>query len=131
MALSSSADSCARLLRVLADQTRLQVVRSLLEGELRVGEINRRVGIEKSLLSHHLRVLREAGVVVGRRSGKSVVYSLAPGVRTGTGTEIDLGCCRLAFACEGGRPRRGTEGRRPGPAVAGAGPRRERGEKGH
>ena len=82
MTASFSADSCARMLRVLADQTRLQVVRALLGGDLCVGEINRRVGIEKSLLSHHLRVLREAGVVVGRRAGKSVVYSLAPAVRT-------------------------------------------------
>ncbi|RMG32258.1 MAG: ArsR family transcriptional regulator [Planctomycetota bacterium] len=98
----SQAGFCARLLRVLADHTRLRVVRMLLDGERRAGEIGRRLGIEKTLLSHHLRVLREAGVVVGRRVGKSVVYSLAPAMRTtAQRAAIDLGCCRLQFDQDG------------------------------
>ncbi len=72
---------CASRLRVLADRTRLEVMRLLIAGALHVGELNESLGIDQSLLSHHLRVLREAGLVVGERDGKAVLYRLAPGVR--------------------------------------------------
>ena len=89
---------CADRLRVLADRTRLEVVRRLLSRAQHVGELNERLGIDQSLLSHHLRVLREAGLVVGERDGKAVLYRLAPGVRVKAGQEaIHLGCCSLSF----------------------------------
>ena len=90
--------SCADLLKLLADETRLAVVRQLLDGPRHVGAINEALGLEQSLLSHHLKVLREAGLVESQRDGKAVLYSLAPQFRGSTrGTAIDLGCCRLSF----------------------------------
>ena len=95
---SSQKADCAARLKVLADGTRLQALRLLLEGPLHVGELQQRLGIEQSLLSHHLRVLRETGLVISERDGKAVLYSLAPGVSSpARGEAIDLGCCRLAF----------------------------------
>jgi len=56
------------------------------------------LGLEQSLLSHHLRTLRRSGLVVARRDGKSVLYALAPGVEiTRRGSAINLGCCVLSF----------------------------------
>lgn len=89
---------CADLLKVLSDPTRLSVVRKLTAGPQRVGELNDTLGVEQSLLSHHLRVLREAGVVTTQRDGKSVVYSLSKSFSDGNREDsIDLGCCRLLF----------------------------------
>lgn len=90
---------CARLLKALADASRLAIVRQLLDGPKHVGEINAMLGLEQTLLSHHLRVLREAGLVNSRRDGKAVLYSLAPDLQPCTkGKAIDIGCCSISFA---------------------------------
>lgn len=88
--------SCAELLKILADETRLNVLRQLIDQPLHVGELNEAIGLEQSLLSHHLKVLRDAGLVVATRDGKSVLYSLAPEHRA-KGESLDLGCCKLSF----------------------------------
>ena len=86
------------VLRVLADETRLGVVRSLLEGPRHVYEMQEALDIDQSLLSHHLRVLRDARIVESERDGKAVLYRLAPDVEVQRrGEMIDLGCCRLVF----------------------------------
>jgi ArsR family transcriptional regulator, nickel/cobalt-responsive transcriptional repressor len=89
---------CAERLAVLADPTRLAVLESLFAGPKHVKEINRRLRVPQSLLSHHLRVLRHAGLVVAERDGKAVLYALAPGARsTDGGDSLDLGCCNISF----------------------------------
>jgi ArsR family transcriptional regulator len=98
MASSNARSSCADLLKVLADETRLAVVRQLLDEPKHVNEINAPLQLEQSLLSHHLRILREAGLVRAERDGKAVLYSLAPEFRGDTrGEAIDLGCCQISF----------------------------------
>ncbi len=62
-----------------------------------VGPLIEALGVEQSLLSHHLKVLREAGLVVASRDGKSVLYRLAPEAKTDSGKAINLGCCQLLF----------------------------------
>jgi ArsR family transcriptional regulator len=94
----TSAD-CATRLKVLADRTRLAVLQTLLHGPRCVSEISSALGVEQSLLSHHLRVLRDAALVEGLREGKHVLYRIAHPV-AGADPErtIELGCCRLSFA---------------------------------
>ncbi|MGQ0700177.1 MAG: ArsR/SmtB family transcription factor [Panacagrimonas sp.] len=90
--------TCVQRLRALADATRLQVVRELMHGARSVSELQGVLKTEQSLLSHHLRVLRAAGVVVSERAGRGVLYRLAPGVAEIPGTGVlDLGCCVLTF----------------------------------
>jgi DNA-binding transcriptional ArsR family regulator len=89
---------CAAKLAVLADPTRLAVVEILLGGPRNVTEINRRIGIAQNLLSHHLRILRHAGIVISARAGKGARYTLAPGVELGASHKaLNLGCCSLTF----------------------------------
>ena len=91
--------SCASLLKALADETRLAVVRQLMQRPWHVGELQSELGIEQSLLSHHLKQLREAGIVRSERDGKAVLYSLDPSVeKRRRGEVIDLGCCQLSFS---------------------------------
>jgi|SRR5581483_2902294 len=93
----TSAD-CATKLAVLADPTRLAVIEVLLRGSRNVKEINRHIKVAQNLLSHHLRVLRDAEIVTARRDGKAVKYALADGVEVGSShSAINLGCCSLQF----------------------------------
>lgn len=99
MATSLPSTDCADKLKVLADTTRLAVLESLMDTPKRVGELMDLLGVEQSLLSHHLALLREAGLVEGKRDGKSVLYQLAKGVESATtGKSLDLGCCQLSFS---------------------------------
>ncbi len=95
-AATDQSPSCASLLKVLADHTRLAVVQQLLSGPKHVGEINRHLQIEQSLLSHHLKILRDAGFVTAKRDGKQVLYSLAKPFQDQP-PAIDLGCCSISF----------------------------------
>ena len=94
----SAPNSCAAKLRILSDPTRLDVIELLLAGPKHVGEINEKLRIEQSLLSHHLKALREAGFVVASRDGKSVLYRLSPTTKAPHVEKgINLGCCVLCF----------------------------------
>lgn len=94
---------CADKLKVLADVTRLSVLEGLLDGPKNVTELNDRIRIDQSLLSHHLKVLRDAGLVIPRREGKSVRYTISPDVAPEISEKVlNLGCCQIAFE----RPRR-------------------------
>ncbi len=85
-------------MKVLADKTRLAVVEKLFSGARRVHEINSELQLEPTLFSHHLRILRQAGIVVTRREGKSIVYSLSPAVQKDRANAVlDFGCCTLSF----------------------------------
>jgi ArsR family transcriptional regulator len=89
---------CADKLRVLADVTRLSVMESLLDGPKNVTEINARLKIDQSLLSHHLKVLRDAGLVTTKREGKAVRYAVAPDAASQeAGKGLNLGCCQISF----------------------------------
>ena len=65
-------------LRALADEKRLMILTALREGEQCVCRLTQRLDLGQSLLSHHLRVLREAGLVRDRRDGKWIYYSISP-----------------------------------------------------
>ncbi|BDA73349.1 ArsR family transcriptional regulator [Calothrix sp. PCC 7716] len=89
---------CAQKLKVLADDTRLAVLKLLIESPMQVGEMNAVLGLEQSLLSHHLQVLRAAEFVVRERYRKGFVYRLAPSVRVVASKALNLGCCVLWFS---------------------------------
>lgn len=70
----------ARLMGALSSATRVRTLFALLEdGEVRAGELAKRVGMSDSATSHQLRVLRDLGLVKRRREGRSNYYSLADG----------------------------------------------------
>ncbi|GAA6615634.1 ArsR/SmtB family transcription factor [Scytonema sp. NUACC26] len=88
---------CVEKLKVLADETRLAVLELLMNSPRYVGEMNAILGLEQSLLSHHLQVLRRAKFVVQERDGKAVLYRLAPEVEVTASKALNLGCCVLCF----------------------------------
>jgi DNA-binding transcriptional ArsR family regulator len=93
-------DFCAKRLKALADPIRWAVLRSLMTGPKIVAELLTELGIEQTLLSHHLRILKNSGFVVSVREGKNVRCRLADNILiAGTSPSIDLGCCRLEMNC--------------------------------
>jgi ArsR family transcriptional regulator len=66
----------AEVLKALAHPARLWMAEQLGEGDRCVCEFVDAVGVDFSTVSKHLSVLRQAGIVVSRKEGKQVVYSL-------------------------------------------------------
>jgi DNA-binding transcriptional ArsR family regulator len=64
--------------KALADVNRLRIVRRLAQGPSTVTELIEHVGLSQPLVSHHLKRLRDAGLVETRRVGRETVCSLRP-----------------------------------------------------
>jgi len=69
----------ARLFQALSDDTRLDILEMLRNGERCVCELQDALDSAQSRLSFHLRVLKDAGVVTDRKEGRWSYYSIAPG----------------------------------------------------
>ena len=67
----------AQICQTLADPTRLELLYLLGERERSVKDLVELTGLRQSNISQHLALMRERGLVVARRSGNSVYYSLA------------------------------------------------------
>jgi ArsR family transcriptional regulator len=74
----------AGMFRALADPTRVQIVTMLAEhpGEVCVCDITGSFDLDQSTISHHLRLLRQAGIIDSVRHGVWVYYFLRPGALT-------------------------------------------------
>ena len=66
----------AEVFQVLAHPTRIHIVETLRGTELSVGAIQKQVKIEPANLSQHLAVLRSKRLVLTRKSGNQVLYTL-------------------------------------------------------
>lgn len=91
---------CAKMLHALAAPERLRIIAVLRNGERNVTEIADSLGMTLVNISHHISVLRHAGIVRRHKSGRFVYYSLPPGLlqrdEVSQAVEyFDLGCCRL------------------------------------
>ena len=98
---------CARRLKALADPERLKIIQCLQTGPKNVSTLTEMLGNEIANVSHHLGVLRHAGLVRDEKQGKFVVYSLHPDIfrpkDSGQPADVlDLGCCRLELRPESG-----------------------------
>ncbi|HEX8692980.1 MAG TPA: autorepressor SdpR family transcription factor [Longimicrobium sp.] len=63
-------------IRALGDPTRREILKALRGGDLTAGEIAARFPMTAASVSHHLAVLKEAGLVKAERNGRNLIYSL-------------------------------------------------------
>ncbi|WP_219319946.1 helix-turn-helix transcriptional regulator [Methylovirgula sp. HY1] len=70
------AEDAAELLKALANRHRLLIICQLIETERSVGELAEFLGIRDSTVSQHLALLRRDGLVVARREGQTIWYSI-------------------------------------------------------
>jgi ArsR family transcriptional regulator len=75
-AASKDMIALADMLKILSDVNRLRIICLLSSGEKCVCEIEEGLGISQPLASHHLGILREAGLVEVRKEATSSYYSL-------------------------------------------------------
>ena len=68
----------AGLMRLLGDPTRIRVLGLLRPGEMNVTALCNELDLAQPTVSHHLGLLRTAGLVRTRRDGKQIFYSLNP-----------------------------------------------------
>ncbi|MCR4442004.1 MAG: metalloregulator ArsR/SmtB family transcription factor [Peptococcaceae bacterium] len=69
----------AERLKAVAEPTRLKIVEMLAAEEMCVCEIIDRLSLSQPAVSHHLKTLRQAGIISDRKEGKWVFYSLNKG----------------------------------------------------
>jgi DNA-binding transcriptional ArsR family regulator len=70
------AAALAELFKAFSDPSRLRIISALVKHELNVSTIAEAVGLTESATSHHLRGLRQMGLVRARKEGRQVFYSL-------------------------------------------------------
>lgn len=70
-------ENLTKVLKALGDTSRLNIVLSIGENARSVSEIVSATGLSQTLVSFHLRVLREANVVKTKRNGPFILYSLS------------------------------------------------------
>jgi len=64
------------MFKALSDPTRRKILRMLREGDMTAGDIADRFSISKPSVSHHLNVLKQAGLIIDERKGQFIFYSL-------------------------------------------------------
>ena len=79
--MQGDVDRVAAILRALGHPTRLGIARRLaVEGEICACDFTDHFGVSQPTISGHLKALRTTGVVLTRRRGTQICYSLAPSV---------------------------------------------------
>lgn len=71
---------CKKLLLAIGDDTRQSIIITLLESDcngIRVGEITKKTHLSRPAVSHHLRILKESGIINMRREGTKNYYYMA------------------------------------------------------
>jgi ArsR family transcriptional regulator len=80
--------STSRLLKALADETRLRVLHLLAHEELSGSDLMEILNMGQSRVSTHLALLKEVGLVVDRRHGRKSLYNIAPGPASGVWEDV-------------------------------------------
>lgn len=94
----------AEIFKAFCDENRIRILRLLLSGEKCACKLLEEIDISQPTLSHHMKILCDSGVVVGRKEGKWMHYSVSPeGAETAvkylkklttiTSSETDEPCC--------------------------------------
>ena len=67
-------EKASEILKALAHPARLKIVAGLLKDECNVARVQKVLGLPQSTVSQHLRVLKNAGIIKGRREGTKMCY---------------------------------------------------------
>lgn len=98
MTNETQAKDCARMLQALAEPNRIRIIECLRTGSKNVTQLAQALNVEIVNVSHHLGVLRDAGLVEHTKDGRFVIYTLHPKVfqnDTSKATYLDMGWCRV------------------------------------
>ena len=74
--LDGDVTAAAELMRSLGSEARLQILCRLADSELSVNQLAQDCGMSQPSMSQHLKRLKEAGLVKGRRDAQTIYYSI-------------------------------------------------------
>lgn len=74
--LSGEFSGLARFLRIVGDDNRLKILCLLRGEEMCVCDITENLGLAQNLVSSHLKVLKDSGLITNRQEGKRSYYSI-------------------------------------------------------
>ena len=77
------------IFKALCDENRIQIFRLLQGGERCACELLEEMQLSQPTLSHHMKILCDSGIVVGRKEGKWTYYSISP-----EGADIAVNCLK-------------------------------------
>ena len=72
--MTKTFEQLSEVLKALAHPARLQIVAGLLKDECNVSQIQQSLGLPQSTISQHLRILKNGGIIRGRREGTRMCY---------------------------------------------------------
>lgn len=72
--MAISYQQTSEMLKALAHPARLKIVVGLIKDECSVSQIQKVLGLPQSTISQHLRILKNAGVIKGRKEGTKTCY---------------------------------------------------------
>jgi len=87
---------CIAALKALGEETRIRILRHLFKEPLGVNELSARLKVSPYNVSKHLRIMREAGLLEGKKQGQQRVYSVVDALKAQVAANnniLDLGCC--------------------------------------
>lgn len=80
--LAEGFSDCRKMLTAIGDDTRLHLILEMLKmgqcGGVRVGQITEKTNLSRPAVSHHLRIMKEAGIVKVRKEGTKNFYYFDP-----------------------------------------------------
>jgi len=85
--VAANYEKASEILKALAHPARLKMVVGLLKDECNVAQIQKVLGLPQSTISQHLRILKNAGIIKGRKEGTKICYRVID-VRTRKIVEI-------------------------------------------
>ncbi len=88
--------SPSKLFGAIGEKNRLRILRFLMDEPKNVSEIQKFTGLEKTLLSKHLKQLRSVGLVLTKKVGRNLIYKIAPEhISTSQKYSLTLDCCEI------------------------------------
>ncbi len=88
------------ILKALADETRLLIIRELLRREANVTELSQALGIQLYNISRHLKILEKNGLLEKKQIGLNKIYRITDSISNRFSEKdqvLDLGCCKFTF----------------------------------
>jgi ArsR family transcriptional regulator len=100
---TGQASKMSRSLKAVSDVNRIRILGILVNGEFCVSDLVERLGIDQPKVSHHLAILRGASIILSRRQGRHINYSIRESIhrreQTPQGLQdvFDLGELSVSF----------------------------------
>ena len=76
--MESTDKDTARVFKAFCDENRIRILKLLTTGEKCACKLLEEINITQPTMSHHMKILCDSGIVVGRKEGKWMHYSISP-----------------------------------------------------